>query len=562
MESSHHKMTADTGNKFYRYLPGVVLAAIIFLYSVIALRDLGYSYAPSTSWQAQGKGSRIELDFGKDIFIGGFRYYLGNYEHREFSLEIGSGEPVQWESLGTVRFDRVYQWSSTSVNRSGRYLRLTSEKQFSELKELIVYDRSGENLIPENAASYQELFDEAYMYPGYITFRSGTIFDELFFGRTAYEYLHGLQSYEDTHPPLGKILISIGIAVFGMNPWGWRVMGTLSGILMLPLAWVFARRVLKSSWMACGVAALLAFDFMHFTQTRLAGVDGFLVLFIWTSYYFVFRYWEEIRDGAGRGWRFLPPAGFFLGMAVSCKWSGFYAGAGMALILFAIFIAGLRKGTLSGKYLRQTFWVCAGSFFIIPAAVYVASYFPYIPPGGKNGLWQDMWMNQKNMLAYHVNVSSSHQYASPWYQWPLMIHPFPFFRNYRGDMAEAVFAIGNPVVWWSGAASFFLCLYKVMDKRDKTAAFLCTIYLAPLLPWIFVHRSSFLYHYFPCVFPSILCTAYCCKVGKKGKFCMGGLVLGAGVAFLMFYPILAGQMVKIRYIETWLNWLPGWGLAD
>lgn len=561
MEKHMRKAKHDFQCKIFQYFPRIIPAAIILLYSLLALWDLGYRYAPSSSWQGDGKGSRIQLDFGRDVSIGGLRCYLGNYEHRVFSAEIGSGKPVQWKDMGTVKFDRVYQWGSAAINGTGRYLRLTSQNQFSDLKELTVYSLEGETLIPINRLSYPELFDEERLYPGYSTFRSGTIFDELFFARTAYEYLHGLRSYEDTHPPLGKILISAGIAVFGMNPWGWRIMGTLSGIFMLPFAWEFGRRVLKSSWMACCVMSLVAFDFMHFTQTRLAGVDGFLVLFIWTAYYFIFRYWEGLRDGRGRGWRFLPAAGLFLGLTISCKWSGFYGAAGAAIILFGIFVSGIRSGSLSKSYLGKTFWICIGSFFMIPAMVYVLSYVPFVPAGGKTGFWRDMWENQKNMLAFHKSVSPDHLYASPWYQWPLIMHPFPYFRSFRGEMMEAVFAIGNPVIWWSGAAAFFLCLYFAWGQKDKTAAFLCVIYLAPLLPWILVSRSSFLYHYFPCVLPSILCTAHCCKRIKGGRFWLTGMTMGAGAAFLMFYPILAGQMVKVSYVERWLNWLPGWKLA-
>ena len=40
---------------------------------------------------------------------------------------------------------------------------------------------------------------------------------------------------------------------------------------------------------------------------------------------------------------------------------------------------------------------------------------------------------------------------------------------------------------------------------------------------------------------------------------MGGLLLTAGTVFVLYYPILAGQLVRDRYIE-WLDWLPGWGL--
>src|SRR5437016_299889 len=43
------------------------------------------------------------------------------------------------------------------------------------------------------------------------------IFDEVYHARTAQEYLNGLEPYEWTHPPLGKLLIAIGVWAFGFN---------------------------------------------------------------------------------------------------------------------------------------------------------------------------------------------------------------------------------------------------------------------------------------------------------------------------------------------------------
>ena len=42
-------------------------------------------------------------------------------------------------------------------------------------------------------------------------------FDEIYHGRTGYEQLHKMPVYETTHPPLGKDLIMVGIALFGMT---------------------------------------------------------------------------------------------------------------------------------------------------------------------------------------------------------------------------------------------------------------------------------------------------------------------------------------------------------
>ena len=59
---------------------------------------------------------------------------------------------------------------------------------------------------------------------------NSTYFDEIYHARTAYEHIHGIRPYENTHPPLGKILIGIRIRLFGMTPFGWRFIGTLLGV--------------------------------------------------------------------------------------------------------------------------------------------------------------------------------------------------------------------------------------------------------------------------------------------------------------------------------------------
>jgi dolichyl-phosphate-mannose--protein O-mannosyl transferase len=64
------------------------------------------------------------------------------------------------------------------------------------------------------------------------------IFDEVYHAKTAYEYIRKVLPDEDTHPPLGKAIIALGIQIFGMTPFGWRFMGILFGILMLPLLYV------------------------------------------------------------------------------------------------------------------------------------------------------------------------------------------------------------------------------------------------------------------------------------------------------------------------------------
>ena len=46
------------------------------------------------------------------------------------------------------------------------------------------------------------------------------IFDEIYFARAGEEYLQNLRIYENTHPPLTKLLVTLSMMLFGGMPHG------------------------------------------------------------------------------------------------------------------------------------------------------------------------------------------------------------------------------------------------------------------------------------------------------------------------------------------------------
>ena len=82
----------------------------------------------------------------------------------------------------------------------------------------------------------------------------------------------------------------IGIKLFGMTPFGWRFMGAVMGVLMLPVMYLLAKQLTKRTDLSCIAMALLALDSMHFTQTRIATIDSYVVFFIMVMYLFMIRY--------------------------------------------------------------------------------------------------------------------------------------------------------------------------------------------------------------------------------------------------------------------------------
>ena len=79
------------------------------------------------------------------------------------------------------------------------------------------------------------------------------VFDEVYHAKTALQYLQGENPTEWVHPPTAKLLIAIGVWLFGYEPWAWRLLPALAGIALAPVFYFFARRVLASER-----AALLA----------------------------------------------------------------------------------------------------------------------------------------------------------------------------------------------------------------------------------------------------------------------------------------------------------------
>jgi dolichyl-phosphate-mannose--protein O-mannosyl transferase/Gpi18-like mannosyltransferase len=195
------------------------------------------------------------------------------------------------------------------------------------------------------------------------------IFDEIYFARAGEEYLQNLRIYENTHPPLSKLLITFSIMLFGGmpkghglggwtglnalighmsngdNPYGWRFLDVLFGALVVVLLYAFAKRVTGSTVFATIAALLLTFDGMHFVQSRIATPEGFVVFFATLAVYAFYRFWISSQVGE-RAHVIVPPAAFAAGAGASLA-------CGFAVALIGHFLAGLDAATtiVTGLYL-------------------------------------------------------------------------------------------------------------------------------------------------------------------------------------------------------------------
>ncbi len=567
------------------------MLSITALYSCFALYDLGEREAPTTTFDME-QNQAIELYFGSTA-PSSLSYYIAPWHGRTFLIEGKEEMDQNWSYLGELSLENVFTWQAAALEASAPCLRLTLTDSQASLLELVFTDSAGNQLVPENAADYPALFDESDLYPYTFTFRNGMYFDEIYHGRTAYEFLHGLTSYENTHPPLGKVFIAVGVALFGMNPFGWRIMGTLFGIAMVPVLYLFAKRMTGATLPAAAACMLFAFDFMHFTQTRIATIDTYVTFFVLLMYFFMYQYFTlSFYDTAlKRTWLPLGACGVCMGLGIACKWTGIYAGAGLGLLFFSTLYRRYREylyarndpaGETDGishdrillsfhKYARQTIGFCLVFFVAVPAAIYLLSYLPFRDYGDR-GLVGRMLYNQKTMFSYHSTLVSDHPYASSWYEWPLIRRPIWYYsrivtQTAQGGLREGISAFGNPAVWWAGIPACIYMVWLWIRRKDWNAAFLTVGYLAQYLPWFFVTRDTFIYHYFPSVAFVVLMILYSLMQWKSrlprrvSLTAMALYVLVAFGLFLLFYPVLAGQPVEAAFVARYLRWFKTWVLT-
>ena len=560
----------------------LLLLFITLLYSCFALRDLGNKQAPE-SLRTVKKEETLSFTFPEDQKAVKLVYYIAPEHDRQFSLnchESSKASNSESDQKSTVKLETVFCWKELDLPMACQRLELTLKSKEANIIELYFIDAAGNHVIPENTSDYPELFDEAELYPDRYSFRNGTYFDEIYHARTAYEFLHGMRSYENTHPPMGKILISLGITIFGMNPFGWRIIGTLFGIAMLPFMYFFAKRLTGDTPASALACFIFAFDFMHFTQTRIATIDVYIVFFILCMYYFLYRFLSTDFTSAPIKSLLisLGLCGLCMGLGVSCKWTGVYAGLGMGLLFFLHLVLIIRKA-LNGQSLKK-FWgtpianrmikvicCCVIFFVVIPLIIYVLSYLPFRDSEG-NGLLARAIKNQADMFDYHSKLKATHYFASPFYEWPLILRPIWYYYGIvSGTLRESISAFGNPLVWWIGLPALAYMIYLLLRKKDRRAGFLIVGYVSQYLPWFFVTRLTFIYHYFPSVLFIVLMISYGIRNLKESlpKKAYVPVIVTYAVfvfgLFLWFYPVLSGQAVEISYLKNQLAWFDKWIFA-
>lgn len=212
--------------------------------------------------------------------------------------------------------------------------------------------------LPETVTLVQVIFLAILLFATFSRFyRLGSpdqcYFDEVYFPTTGVEILRGDDDawewfgHENTHPPLSKELMALGMGIFGKDsdratgvtnncwgddadeakrndpnylyePFGWRFFGALAGVGAVVFIYFLAKRLFHNEVAALASMALLAVEGLPFVQSRIGTPDAFVLFFVLGCVTFLVHN------------RFLL-AGLFFGLGVATKWNAAFIGVPIVL---------------------------------------------------------------------------------------------------------------------------------------------------------------------------------------------------------------------------------------
>jgi len=424
-----------------------------------------------------------------------------------------------------------------------------------------------------------------------LTIPTELFFDEVHYVPAARTILDLSAPRNVEHPPLGKELIALGMALLGDRPLGWRIMPLLFGALTLFSA-------MRAMWFAsCSRAAslltgfYLVIGFPLLVQARIAMLDifmlGSLMVALWMCA-------GAVREAETARWR-LVMAGTALGAAMAAKWNAVPLAVLPGVTFFAIRLwcargrcLWARRGApVPGMTLVEAFiWLG-----LLPLAVYAANYWPFLLFADTQSYFQEpnilasLVALHEQMMALQTGLLKAHPYQSTWLQWVLNWRAIWYLYEPVNGAQRGVLLVGNPLamlaglpalVWcvWAGLRGFsqrVVTLPPAADAPDNApceavqahsaALAVALLYAVSLGMWIVAPKPvQFYYHYaLPSCFllaALALATEAMWRRGRKALAAV--LMLGSAALFVWFYPILTAAPLSGERAFMQYSWLDSW----
>ena len=365
-------------------------------------------------------------------------------------------------------------------------------------------------------------------------------FDEPQYVSAAHQFLIGAPDVgECCHPPLGKLLIGVGMLMVGNNPAGWRLAPLCFGLQSMVLAFLIASSLFEDRRAGWFAAAFMAADGFFLSYSRAALPDMSLACLV---------LWSMLAAITARGWAGALTCAVLVGLAASIKWVGVLVGLPACLAILL---------------LRRAPWYTLACFVVVPfvhLAVWMIGLALIGHPHGTADVVAEMQRRAHIHLGFEHGVNPL---ESAWYSWLVLYHPIVIKSSYLGAKIRLASSVGNPVLWIAGD----LCLIGLavsagaaavserwrrrwstwFDGRfSKAVAVLGVCWVSMMLLWFTRRITTYWYHYLtPWGVLLTLLGGLAARVDRRHPRAMLWFVLLVLLVFVYFAPVWAELPVSV-----------------
>lgn len=392
-----------------------------------------------------------------------------------------------------------------------------------------------------------------------LNFPDHKMFDEIYRVSRAQMFLNG-QPFFTPQPHLGRYLIILGILICGDNPIGWRITSVFSGTLLMVVLYLIGRKIFSHKHAGLLTLLFSVFSSNCLAYSRIGVVTIHLVFFIALSLLLFILSTENNRKNLKL---FFYLSAITTGLSIAIKWT--------ALVLLPIFLLwSILKTNLKNALMAKLF--SAILFLTVVALTYLLTfcgevrnhaYLHQVYKSPNSTFIEGVISWHKLAFKKHANTHNQHPCSSKWYSWPFMYKPMLLYWQFDGTKKQitSILGLGNPVLLWAKSLAILFLLFMLFFKRDKIIIFLLGSYFISFLPYAFIKRPMFLYHYLPSLIFGTLVLEYTfVNLYKNQKYLRPLLMLFIALVvgtFFYFYPFSNGYPVSINEYKSRL-WFKSW----
>lgn len=368
-------------------------------------------------------------------------------------------------------------------------------------------------------------------------------YDEPYFVPEARAFIQGVPNPDPAcpplaKPPLGKLIMAIGMKVAGDNSFGWRIAGAVCGSLTLAAIYLWSFFLLGDSRLACVATTLALFNNFWYVMSRIGMMDAFLLVFLMWS---LVAYTAALAADIGVGLRrfLFVCSGTLVGLAGACKWNAIDTLAVFFLVSFALRQAGRywNRDSSLWRYAKNIREIGAPTVFlglaVSPVLAYCLAFLPLCLIIHRPFDFHELVAMNAFIWKFNSTVISNRAITSAWYTWPLNLNP----------QRALSYLLGNPVVAWGGLLALGSCARRFWKTAGFAEGLVLLLFFSNYLQWAVTPQKGVFYYYY---YPSVMVLGVAIAVALRhlperfgGMRISFAVLVATIIVFVWCYPRMA-----------------------